>query len=224
MTGLMGQAGDMNDTVDTDLDPRPQLADAMTVATDVMSSVRPEQLGDPTPCTGMAVRELMAHLVGVLHRVAAIGTGANPMEVDTDSLAIADDALLTAWGDAVRAVDDAWRDDASLDRPTWLPWQQGPAAEVLAASYLSEILVHTWDLATATAQRPAFPDDAVALALEKVKTILPADRAAAYEAARQAMGDQLRNFDDPFGPVVDVPDDAPLIDRLVGWTGRDPNR
>ncbi|GAA1511493.1 hypothetical protein [Nocardioides humi] len=26
----------------------------------------------------------------------------------------------------------------------------------------------------------------------------------------------------PFGPVVPVADDAPAYDRLVAWTGRDP--
>jgi len=25
-----------------------------------------------------------------------------------------------------------------------------------------------------------------------------------------------------FGPVVEVPDDAPLLDRVIGLTGRDP--
>jgi hypothetical protein len=33
------------------------------------------------------------------------------------------------------------------------------------------------------------------------------------EAAREGL----------FGPLVNVPDDAPLLDRVLGLTGRDPN-
>ena len=29
-------------------------------------------------------------------------------------------------------------------------------------------------------------------------------------------------WEDPFGPAVDVPEEAPPIDRLVAWNGRRP--
>jgi hypothetical protein len=41
-------------------------------------------------------------------------------------------------------------------------------------------------------------------------------RSARHHAA------ELRNFADPFADAVPVPEDAPLIDRLVAWNGRWP--
>jgi len=36
------------------------------------------------------------------------------------------------------------------------------------------------------------------------------------------MPEAYRNRPDPFDDPVPVPDDAPLIDRLVAWNGRRP--
>jgi uncharacterized protein (TIGR03086 family) len=120
----------------------------------------------------------------------------------------------------VRAT-DAWRDDAALDRPMALPWIQGSGAEVLT-SYFSELTVHTWDLAQATGQQPHWDDIVVTAALE-ARPILPAEnRRALFEEISAAMG--LDDVAIPFAEAVPVPDDAPAIDRLVAWNGRDPRR
>jgi hypothetical protein len=102
-----------------------------------------------------------------------------------------------------------------------LPWIQGSGAEILA-SYLSELTVHTWDLAVATDQRPEWDDTVVAAALA-APDILPAEnRRALFEEISAAMG--LDEAAIPFAEAVTVPDAAAAIDRLVAWNGRDPNR
>lgn len=68
-------------------------------------------------------------------------------------------------------------------------------------------MLHTWDLAKATGQSPAWDDDVLAAPLAAMQRAVP----------REPRGGQV-----PFGPVVDVPEDAPAIDRLVGWYGRKP--
>lgn len=201
-------------------DPRQILDRAIATCGVVIAGVRPDQLTDPTPCTDMDVRALLAHLIGVLGRVAALGNGENPFAV-TDT-PVADDRWPDAWREAGRRAANAWSDDAVLERPMALPWIEGSGAEVLA-SYFSELTVHTWDLATATGQQPDWDDTVVAAALDGARRILPAEnRRALYEQISAARG-----FDEvavPFAEAVSITDDAPAIDRLVAWNGRDPLR
>ena len=201
-------------------DPRPILERAIATCGVVIAGIRTDQLTDPTPCTDMDVRALLAHLIGVLGRVAALGNGENPFAV-TDT-PVADDRWPDAWREAGRRAADAWSDDAVLERPMALPWIEGSGAEVLA-SYFSELTVHTWDLATATGQQPDWDDTVVAAALDGARRILPAEnRRALYEQISAARG-----FDEvavPFAEAVSITDDAPAIDRLVAWNGRDPLR
>jgi uncharacterized protein (TIGR03086 family) len=206
-------------TTDQIADPRTILDRAITTGEDVIAGVGPHQLTAPTPCTEMNVRTLLSHLVGVLDRIAALGNGTDPFAVT--EIAVADDGWVDAWKESARRATDAWRDDAVLERPMALPWIQGSGAEVLA-SYFSELTVHTWDLATATGQQPDWDDAVVAAALD-AREILPAEnRRALFEEISVAMG--LSEVAIPFAEAVAIPDDAPAIDRLVAWNGRDPSR
>jgi uncharacterized protein (TIGR03086 family) len=206
-------------TTDHLMDPRAILERATATGGVVIAGVRPAQLTDPTPCTDMNVRALLAHLVGVLDRVAALGRGEDPFAVT--EAAVPDDRWPDAWWESGRRAADAWSDDAVLERPMALPWIEGSGAEVLA-SYFSELTVHTWDLATATGQQPDWDATVVAAALE-ARHFLPAEnRRALYEEISAAMG--LDEVAAPFAEAVPVPDDAPAIDRLVAWNGRDPVR
>ena len=54
------------------------------------------------------------------------------------------------------------------------------------------------------------------------RDVLPAEnRRALFEEISAAMG--LDEVAIPFAEAVPVPDDAPAIDRLVAWNGRDPS-
>lgn len=204
---------------DQPTDPRAVLDGAIATGGIVVAGVRAEQLGDPTPCTDMNVRTLLAHLVGVLDRIGALGNGTDPfavIETPTD-----DDRWADAWTEAARRAAEAWSDDAVFERSMALPWITGSGAEVLA-SYVSELTVHTWDLATATGQHPVWDDTVVTAALE-ARQVLPAkNRRALFEEISAAMG--LDEVAVPFAEAVAIADDAPAIDRLVAWNGRDPRR
>ncbi|GAA3369856.1 hypothetical protein GCM10020367_14180 [Streptomyces sannanensis] len=69
---------------------------------------------------------------------------------------------------------------------------------------LNELVLHGWDLARATSQEYA-SDEA---SLEACRALL-----AQFGDRRQG----------PFGPVVPVPEGAPLLDRVIGLSGRDPS-
>ena len=204
-----------------DTDPRCLFSAAARTGTDVITTIRPDQLDNPTPCPDFDVRGLLGHLVGVVRRIAAMGRGENPMAVDTELPAIADDAWLPTWLAAVEAATAAWTDDAALTRTVVLPWATDTGAAALLG-YVSEVTVHTWDIARATGREPAWDDDTVGHALDLMRSWLPGEgRAEIFAAVRDQMGMDA-SIPDAFAAVVAVPDDAPLIDQLVAWNGRRP--
>jgi uncharacterized protein (TIGR03086 family) len=188
-----------------DDDPRMALGKAVALGSAVIAAVRPDQLTDPTPCAEFDVRSLLGHLVVVLRRVAVVGRGGSPFDVEPPG-DVADDGWSDPWRAAAHDVMDVWTDDARLDQVITLPWTTMTGRQALEI-YTSEVSVHVWDLARATDQQPAWDDAVVAVALSAFERELPAD-ADRTEA--------------PFDPAVPVPADAPAIDRLVGLTGRDP--
>jgi uncharacterized protein (TIGR03086 family) len=73
---------------------------------------------------------------------------------------------------------------------------------------VNEVLVHGWDLAVATGQAYT-ADPAIAQAcLELIE---------GFAVGAPEMRDQI------YGPVVPVPAGAPVFDRLLGQTGRNPS-
>ncbi len=213
MTGLAGHDGAMT----TPTDPRQLLARAITTARGVIAGVRPEHLTGPTPCPDMDVRTLLAHLVGVLDRVTALGAGEDPFVVI--ETVVPEDRWLAAWRESGDRAVAAWSADAILERPMALPWIQGSGAQVLS-TYFSELTVHSWDLATATGQQPDW-DDTVVIAALRARHFLPAEnRRALFEAISAARG--LPEVGVPFAEAIPVGADAPAIDRLVAWNGRNP--
>jgi uncharacterized protein (TIGR03086 family) len=73
--------------------------------------------------------------------------------------------------------------------------------------YTNELVLHIWDISKGTGQQPVWDPAVLAAPLANMKRAVPAEPRVAPV---------------PFGPVVEVPDDAPAIDRLVGWYGRRP--
>ena len=189
---------------DTTLDLGPQ---ALAVAR-LALAVRDDQLAAPTPCPDLAVRHLLGHLLGL--SVAFRDAGRKDFGATTD----------TAPDSAVPDIGPGWREELPkvLDElaDVWRapdPWtgttraggieMPGAVAGAVAAD---ELVIHGWDLARATGQ-PYDPD--------------PAAVRASY-AFLWAATDETGPGDGVFGPVVAVPDDAPLLDRAVGLSGRNP--
>lgn len=205
-----------------DDDPRALFARSVALAGAVMDEVTADDLHRPTP-TAMDVRDLQEHLVMVLRRVACAGRGEQPWQWPGAASDVADDGFTAAWRDAGHDVQAAWTDDALLERPTMLPWGTFNGADVLGV-YTNEITVHTWDLAQATGQQPDWDPSVLAEADAAIRTQLPmADRTQMWAEAKASLPlPPGVEWEDPFGNAVEVPDDAPAIDRLVAWNGRQP--
>lgn len=183
----------------TTLDFEPQAAEVARV----VAAVRHDQLTAPTPCTGTSVAGLLDHLVGL---TLAFRLGAEKQPQPGAPRADADQ-LAADWRDRLPAQLDelvtAWRKPASWEGVTEVGGAQLPAAAmgVVAAN---EVLVHGWDVAVATGQ-PYRADPATAERCQAFVGELSPDM-------RSSM----------FGPIVTVADDAPVFDRLLGLTGRNP--
>jgi uncharacterized protein (TIGR03086 family) len=202
-------------------DPRQLLRRAMDLGGRVVAEVRPEQMELPTPCGDLDVRALLAHTVSVLDRVAVIGRGGDVFSVPRTAPVVADDEWPGRWRDAAQEVVDAWADDDQLRRTYQLPWTLADGAAAVAV-YTNELTVHTWDLAHATGQHPAWDPAVVDASLRAIHEQLPDAERQATWAAFSAQLPPGAVFEPPFADAVDVPGDAPAIERLVAWNGRRP--
>ncbi|MET0763331.1 MAG: TIGR03086 family metal-binding protein [Blastococcus sp.] len=182
------------------------LAPAATEVTRVVAGVRDEQLTDPTPCDGTTVAAMLDHLVGLTYafRMAAEKT---PLQgaprADADKLPADWRVRLPMQLDALVA---AWQQPSAWEGAAEAGGASMPAS-MMGVVALNEVLVHGWDLAVATGQ-PYRPDPGAA------------GRCLAFALEFADSAPEAR--DGIYGPVVPVPDDAPVFDRLLGQTGRDP--
>ena len=178
------------------------------IVAQLAAAVTDERLTAATPCPDLAVRNLLGHL---LHLSVAFRDAARKdlgATTDTSPDAAVPD-IGPGWREELpKALDDladAWRDPAAWTGLTRVGGIDLPG-EIAGAVAVDELVIHGWDLARATGQ-PYAPDPD---ALDAAHGFL---LAAAEDADR---GNGI------FGPVVPVPQDASLLDRAVGLSGRDP--
>lgn len=202
-------------------DPRAVFAAAVGTAGEVIATVQPHQTGLPTPCADIDVSGMFGHLLMVLERVAALGAGRDPMDLpDEKEVPLA--GWTAEWLAAAHRVQQAWTDPEVLERQMWLPWAEGPGGQMLG-SYTAELTVHTWDLATALGHGVEWDARALATSWEVYQAMLPpGDRQARFDEVRAQMPPEYPVGPPPFLDAVDLPADAPLIERIVAWTGRQP--
>jgi uncharacterized protein (TIGR03086 family) len=217
-------SADLPTDLPTDLaadDPRRALAGAVATLRSVMVGVRPDQWDRPTPCDDMTVAELQEHLVMVIRRIACAGRGQPVAQWPMDAADVAPGDWLDAVTAAAHDVQAAWPGSV-LGEDRELPWGTFPGAEVMAV-YTNEVVVHTWDLARATGQSPTWDDAVLSVAWAAIRKQLPMpERAPMWDEARRYLPEGAV-WEDPFADAVPVAEDAPLIDRLVAWNGRDPS-
>lgn len=189
-------------------DPRPLFRRAGDLASSVVAEVRADQLDARTPCDEFTVYELVDHMWMALRRIGAIGAGWDAFGPTSElPSGLAFDDLKVSLNEKIETAESTWSDAALLSPLFELPWATMPGAAVLTL-YVSEITVHTWDLATTLGLAVEFDDAVTGAALGLMRMALPANGRNAMLA--------------PFHDAVPTAADAPLIDQLVAWTGRDP--
>ena len=211
---------DTTDTTDTATshDPRVQFATACRTVGDLIASINDGELELLTPCHGFDVAGLLGHLDIVMTRVVALAEGTDPMALP-ETAPQPKDGWHANWLRRMDHVATSWADPETLQRTMTLPWASGPGS-MLLSTYIAELTVHTWDLATALGRPAEFDEAVLDAALASYHVVLPeANRDERFDAVRQFMP---AGWEPPFHNAVDVPGDASTIDRIVAWTGRNP--
>ena len=169
-----------------------------------------DQLDRPTPLDDTSVAALLAH-IGRLSQAFAAAATKTPFGDGGPPPPPSDERLAPDWRTAIprqlAELAKAWDDPAAWEGTTSAGGVDAPAPEIAVVA-LDELVIHGWDLARATGQ--SFSCDPVS-----TKTVL-----AFVEANATIEGSEQVGL---FGPAVAVPDDAPDLDRALGFAGRRPD-
>jgi uncharacterized protein (TIGR03086 family) len=123
----------------------------------------------PTPCAAWNLRQLVNHLVAGDRWVRELGLGRTIEDVGTtlDGDLLHDDPI-AAHQDAVTGAATAFATDDAMTRLWPLPYSPRPG-RVYARQRFIDVLIHGWDVATASGQDTRLPADLVAACLAIVE-------------------------------------------------------
>ena len=173
---------------------------ALDQTSKLVSGIKPDQAGLPTPCTEFDVHALVNHIV---YDLRIFKTTLTEGEREAPGADLIGDDWSAAYHAAAQDLLTTWRAHGTEGM---LKTRLGEFPVKWAiGQHLSDIAVHGWDIARATGQPADFD---------------PEVGEAALEWARQNLKPQFRG--QAFGAEVPVAPDAPLYDRLAGFFGRDP--
>jgi len=178
------------------------LDDSYAHAEKVIAGLDASQLARPTPCSEWDVRATLDHLIGATWMFTLANQGE---AVGEDDGGIGNDDPLTALTNAAEANVASWRVPGAFDGERTFPFGTFPA-DAAAVMNLSEVVVHTWDIATA---------------LGTDSTIDPTVAEMVYAFYQPISLDPYRAHG-AFGAEVRVDANAPAADRLLALLGRRP--
>lgn len=177
---------------------------AVAVFRDHADAVTPADLARTTPCAGWDVQTLVGHVVGLYDGVTAALHGARVDLVAAP--APVDGAAGARVADAATTMLAAWREPGALERTLATTIRDMPAS-FATRIVTGDSLLHAWDLASALGRTVSLPGDLVDAQLAMMQQY--------YDPAARGPG---RGFD----LAVEWPADAPVQERLVALSGRDP--
>ncbi|MDR6977868.1 uncharacterized protein (TIGR03086 family) [Streptomyces sp. 3330] len=183
------------------------MSECAAEAARIARGVPAARLSGPTHCPGWDVRTLVDHWV--LYTSHGLEHRALRKQLPEDLIArdfTADPRWAEAYAAQLERAVAAWADPAVWEGEVDLGMAAMPAAE-LASMIVKEMAVHGWDVAVATDQEFHISDGAARLVLDVV----------------ERHGDLYRRYDG-FAAAVPVPEDAPLFDRALASSGRDPRQ
>ncbi|MGE2716034.1 TIGR03086 family metal-binding protein [Mycolicibacterium litorale] len=161
----------------------------------VVRGIAADDLGKQTPCREFDVAGLTDHLMTSITVLGGAAGAELPERDPSDS--VERQVILAA-----RPALDAWH-RRGIEGTVDVGGTEMPAA-VLVSILSLEFLVHAWDYAAATGREVPAPDSLSEYVLGLTRKFLTPE------------GRVRAGFDDP----VEVPEDAPPLQRLLAFTGR----
>jgi uncharacterized protein (TIGR03086 family) len=176
---------------------------------DLVARVADDELGRPTPCPAYTLGDLIDHVGGLalaFNAAARKDTGEYGNHTPSGDAA----RLAADWRTRIprdlAVLAQAWRDPAAWEGMTRIAGVDAPGGMV-GLTAADELVVHGWDVARATGQPYDCPPALVDAAHSFLVQFASPDAPAGPEVA--------------FGPSRQVPDGAPMLDRVLALAGRD---
>jgi uncharacterized protein (TIGR03086 family) len=151
--------------------------------------------------SGWAARDVVVHLVEWLPGFVAGGSDVRLPELPSPA-----EQPAAAWDAHQRAVQGLLDDPVTAEEEFANPHTGSmPLAQAIDRFYTSDVFMHTWDLARATAQDDTLDPELCDALLSGMEPI-----------------EELMRDSGQFGPRVPVSEDADPQTRMIGFIGRDP--
>jgi uncharacterized protein (TIGR03086 family) len=183
---------------------------AVTASMEVVSHVTAGDLGRPTPCSEWILGDLLAHMTAQHLGFAAAAAG-NGADLAAWKVAPLGGEPVLEYAAAAEAVIAAFAEPGVLERrfqlPEIMPGMAFPAAQAISFHFI-DYVVHGWDVARALGI--GYELDA-----DMAEAALPVARAVPGGASRLRPGAAFR-------PVLDAPEEADPLDRILALLGRSP--
>ncbi|WP_328648042.1 TIGR03086 family metal-binding protein [Amycolatopsis sp. NBC_00348] len=167
----------------------------------LVRTVAPGQWRLPTPCPDFTALAVVEHVVESLTQYADL-VNINRFDPDV-TVKLADTDVFAAYRAAAVRTISVWSRDGVIAAEHPMPWGLMPGRDLFGYLVLEHV-VHGWDLATTTRQHIPFSYELV----------------RAVDAIARDHSEQVLRQPYMFAAQVQVPGDAPLLDRLIGFLGR----
>ena len=176
----------------------------------ILSRIKQDQADSPTPCTEWDVHDLVNHLVGGAEMAAGCLSG-NPPNIPFGSSI----SSYTQEGDLAKLAQvyreltakalSVAKSPGALEGKVATPIGKMPGSMFLSACCMDNI-IHCWDLAKATGQDTRLDPQAVEVSYQMfVPDAMDQGRPVGF-----------------IGPLISIPEDATIQDKLIGYSGRQP--
>jgi uncharacterized protein (TIGR03086 family) len=168
----------------------------------VVDAVPAESWSAVSPCAGWTARHVVGHVISGSRMISTVGSGQSPEF--GDPVAAAGDDPAAAYAKARDLALGALSED-NLTKPVQSPMGEIPLDQQIGMFSTPDVLIHTWDLATAAGIDVKLDPE---LVQETYDALLPIDA--------------MIRMPNVFGPKVEPPPGADLQTTLMCFTGRQP--
>jgi uncharacterized protein (TIGR03086 family) len=171
----------------------------------VVGQVKPDQFQAQTPCAGWDLHELLNHVILWTAHSAERRARDEPLpEGLTDKDFAAEPGFAAAYAAQLDRAVAAWSAPGAWDGELKVMGAPTPAADV-GAMLIMEMVLHGWDVARTIGEDYR----------------LPAEATEAVYRTVQGSAELFRKYEG-FAAAIEVPASAPLLDRALALSGRDP--